>query len=99
MQTKSPARLSIAQLFEPRAVAVFGASDDRGKWGGRIMHYLALHGFTGDVIPINPRRELVQGRTCYKNIGAAPRVDVAVISVPGAAVLQTVRDCAAAGVG
>ncbi len=92
-------RLSIAGLLEPRTVAVFGASDDRGKWGGRIMHYLALHGFPGDVIPINPRRQTVQNRTCYPSILDAPKIDVAVIAVPGAAVLGTVRDCAAAGVG
>ncbi len=95
----APARISIAGILEPRAVAVFGASDDRGKWGGRIMHYLTLHGFTGEAIPINPRREMVRGRKCYPSIAAAPPVDVAIIAVPGAAVAQTVRECAAAGVG
>jgi acyl-CoA synthetase (NDP forming) len=99
MQSKSPPRLSIAQLFEPRRVAVFGASDDRAKWGGRIMHYLALHGFTGEVVPLNPRREIVQGRKCYARIGDAPPIDVAVIAVPAPSVPQTIRDCAAAGVG
>ncbi|MBV8653461.1 MAG: CoA-binding protein, partial [Alphaproteobacteria bacterium] len=99
MQSKAPARLSIAQILEPRRVAVFGASDDRGKWGGRIMHYLALHGFTGEVVPLNPRRDVVQGRKCYPRIGEAPPIDVAVIAVPAPVVPQTIRDCAAAGVG
>ena len=92
-------RLSIGQIFEPRRVAVFGASDDRGKWGGRIMHYLALHGFTGEPVPINPRRETVHGRKCYARIGQAPKVDVAVIAVPAPSVPQTLRECAEAGVG
>ncbi len=96
---KAAPRLSIAQIFEPHRVAVFGASDDRGKWGGRIMHYLALHGFAGEVVPLNPRREAVQGKKCYARIGDAPPVDVAVIAVPAPSVPQTVRDCAAAGVG
>jgi acyl-CoA synthetase (NDP forming) len=99
MSKKAPARLSIARIFEPRRVAVFGASDDRGKWGGRIMHYLALHGFKGEIVPLNPRRETVQGRKCYARIADAPPIDVAVIAVPAAVVPQTVRDCAAAGVG
>jgi acyl-CoA synthetase (NDP forming) len=99
MQTKASPRLSIARIFEPRRVAVFGASDDRGKWGGRIMHYLALHGFAGEVVPLNPRREIVQGRRCYARIADAPPIDVAVIAVPAAIVPQTIRDCAAAGVG
>jgi acyl-CoA synthetase (NDP forming) len=99
MSTKARPRLSIARIFEPQRVAVFGASDDRGKWGGRIMHYLALHGFKGEIVPLNPRREVVQGRKCYARIADAPPIDVAVIAVPAAVVPQTVRDCAAAGVG
>src|ERR1700752_4035303 len=99
MPTRSPSRLSIAQILEPRRVAVFGASDDRGKWGGRIMHYLALHGFTGEVVPLHPRRDVVQGRKCYPRIGEAPPTDVAVIAVPAPVVPQTIQECAAAGVG
>jgi acyl-CoA synthetase (NDP forming) len=99
MAAKAAPRLSVAQIFEPRRVAVFGASDDRGKWGGRIMHYLALHGFTGEIVPLNPRRELVLGRKCYARIADAPPIDVAVIAVPAAVVPLTIRDCAAAGVG
>src|SRR5215472_13354794 len=99
MLAKAPPRIPIARIFQPRRVAVFGASDDRGKWGGRIMHYLALHGFTGEIVPLNPRRAVVQGRKCYARIADAPPIDVAVIAVPAAAVPQTVRECAAAGVG
>jgi len=99
MLAKASPRISIARIFEPRRVAVFGASDDRGKWGGRIMHYLALHGFEGEIVPLNPRRDMVQGRRCYARIADAPPIDVAVIAVPAAVVPQIVRECAAAGVG
>src|SRR5579864_5238108 len=99
MPIKAAPRLSIAQIFGPSRVAVFGASDDRAKWGGRIMHYLSLHGFAGEVVPLNPRREFVQGRQCYARIADAPPIDVAVIAVPAVIVPSTVRDCAAAGVG
>jgi acetyl-CoA synthetase (ADP-forming) len=99
MSNKAAPRLTIAEIFEPKRVAVFGASNDRGKWGGRIMHYLALHGFTGEPVPINPRRDVVQGRKCYPRIGEAPKIDVAVIAVPAPAVPETLRECAEAGVG
>ncbi|HLJ22095.1 MAG TPA: CoA-binding protein, partial [Stellaceae bacterium] len=99
MPSKVKPRIPIARIFEPQRVAVFGASDDRGKWGGRIMHYLALHGFAGEIVPLNPRREIVQGRKCYPRIADAPPIDVAVIAVPAAAVPQMVRECADAGVG
>ena len=99
MRAKAAPRISIARIFEPRRVAVFGASDDRDKWGGRIMHYLALHGFAGEIVPLNPRRERVRGLKCYARVADAPPVDVAVIAVPAGIVPQTIRDCAAAGVG
>lgn len=99
MTTKAAPRLTIGQILEPKTVAVFGASDDRGKWGGRIMHYLTLHGYAGTVIPINPRRDVVGGHTCYARITDAPPADVAVIAVPAGAVPQTLRECETAGVG
>ena len=99
MSSKTKPRIPIARIFEPQRVAVFGASDDRSKWGGRIMHYLALHGFAGEIVPLNPRREVVQGRKCYARIADAPPIDVAVIAVPAAAVPPMVRECADAGVG
>jgi acyl-CoA synthetase (NDP forming) len=99
MSNKAASRVTVGEIFEPRRVAVFGASDDRSKWGGRIMHYLALHGFKGEPIPINPRRDLVHGRKCYARIADAPKVDVAVIAVPAPAVPKTLQECAQAGVG
>ena len=99
MSTKAAPRLTIGQILEPKTVAVFGASDDLGKWGGRIMHYLTLHGYSGTVIPINPRREIVRGHKCYPRITDAPPVDVAIIAVPASAVTQTLRECETAGVG
>ena len=92
-------RITVERILNPRSVAVFGASDDRSKWAGRIMYYLALHGYAGNVVPINPRRQEVQGKKCYARIDAAPPVDVAIIAIPAASVPATVRDCADAGVG
>jgi len=92
-------RITIERILNPRSVAVFGASDDRSKWAGRIMYYLALHGYAGKVIPINPRRQVVQGKKCYARIDAAPPVDVAIVAIPAASVPATVRECADAGVG
>jgi acyl-CoA synthetase (NDP forming) len=92
-------RITVDRILNPASVAVFGASDDRSKWAGRIMYYLALHGYAGDVIPINPRRQVVQGKTCYPRIADAPHVDVAIIAIPAALVPATLRECADAGVG
>ena len=81
-------------------MAVFGASDSKDKFGGRIMHFLVRHGFAGEILPINPRRDEVVGRRAYPTIAAAPAPpDVAILAVPGSSLVATVREAAAAGVG
>jgi acetyl-CoA synthetase (ADP-forming) len=99
MTDRASPRITVDRILHPASVAVFGASDDRSKWAGRIMYYLALHGYAGEVIPINPRRQIVQGKTCYARIADAPHVDVAIIAIPAPLVPATLRECADAGVG
>jgi acetyl-CoA synthetase (ADP-forming) len=98
--SRAPARVGVDRILHPRSVAVFGASDSKDKFGGRIMHFLVRHGFAGDILPINPRRAEVLGRRAYPAIAAAPAPpDVAILAVPGASLVPTVREAAAAGVG
>jgi acyl-CoA synthetase (NDP forming) len=93
-------RVDVERILHPRSVAVFGASDSKDKFGGRIMHFLLRHGFAGDILPINPRRDDVLGRRAYPAIAAAPAPpDVAILAVPGSSLVATVREAAAAGVG
>jgi len=93
-------RVDIARILDPRAVAVFGASDNKDKFGGRVMHYLTRHGYPGRVLPINPNRSEVLGLPAFPSIADAPGpVDVAILAVPPKALLGAVEECAAAGVG
>ena len=86
-------------LLRPRIAAVYGASGDPKKNTGRPQRFLRTHGFTGEVIPINPNRDEVQGVTAYPTLAAAPKgVEHALIMVPKPAVLAAVEDCAVAGV-
>src|SRR5881392_4528726 len=72
-------RVDLERLLHPRSVAVFGASDSRDKFGGRIMHFLVRHGFAGEIYPINPRRREIVGRKAFPSIGDAPTpADVAI---------------------
>lgn len=93
-------RLSVRQILHPRAVAVFGASEDRGKFGGRIIHFLIQHGFAGSIVPINPRRTEILGHRAYPALtDAPPGVEVAILAVTTSQLLPAVEQCAAAGVG
>ena len=90
----------LAGIVAPRSVAVIGASDDVGKFGGRVIHYLISHGYGGRLLPINPNRATIRGLPAYPSVGQAPGpVDVAILAVPVAHLLRQVEDCAAAGVG
>jgi acetyl coenzyme A synthetase (ADP forming)-like protein len=96
----TPAGASLRPLFEPRSVAVVGASRHRGSVGAEIFHNLAAGGFTGRVIPVNPQAATVEGLTAYASVRDVPGdVDLAVIAVPAAAVAGVVDDCIAKRVG
>ena len=100
MTERAPPRLSIREILHPRSVAVFGASDNRDKFGGRIMYFLTKHSFGGRIVPINPRRSEVFGRTAYATIGRSPEtVDVAILAVPPKELVGSIAACAEAGVG
>lgn len=90
---------TLAPLFEPRSIAVIGASDDPARIGGRpIAGCLAL-GYAGGLYPVNPSRTQVQGLPCYpdlKSIGQP--VDLAVIALPAAQCEAAIAQCAQAGV-
>lgn len=86
---------SIDEMFAPRAVAVIGASADASKIGGRPIKFLKAHGFAGNIYPINPRADEVQGLPAYHAIGATPSpVDHAIIALPANAVTAAVEECA-----
>lgn len=91
-------RNTLAALFEPRAVAVYGASSDPHKIGGRPLDFLK-RGFAGALYPINPKAAQIQGLPSFASLAAAPGpVDLAVIAVPAQAVVAAVEDCARHGV-
>ncbi len=92
-------RAALRRALDPRSIAVIGASDNANKIGGRPIAYLSRFGFQGQVFPINPARQEVQGLRSYQGLWDLPEVpDVAIIAVPGELAVQAVDECAQAGV-
>ncbi|MCD8494433.1 MAG: acetate--CoA ligase family protein [Burkholderiaceae bacterium] len=93
---------SLSRLLNPNTVAIIGASDDPSRIGGKPIAYMLRQGFAGQIMPVNPNRETVQGLKTYPSIDALPQTpDVAIVAVPASAVLETVsalanRGCAGA---
>lgn len=86
-------------LFAPKSIAVIGASTDPTRIGGRPIAYLKRAGYVHNVYPVNPQRTEVQGLRSYPSIDAiAGSIDLAIVAVPGPAVLDTARACAQRGV-
>ena len=103
MTTQPDAHLSraaITRLLRPRSIAVVGASDKPGALGASVIGNLDRNGFGGEVYPINPNRATIGARACLPSVAALPEgVDVAVLAIPRAGVLDAVHGLAARGVG
>lgn len=90
---------SLDALMRPHSVAVIGASDDPTRIGGRPLRYLRRAGFSGAIYPVNPNRDHVQGLKAYPTVTDIPSpVDLAIIALPAAQVVESVRACAQRGV-
>src|SRR6185436_9249388 len=86
-------------FFEPRAVAVIGASRRRNTIGGEILHNLISYGFKGTVYAINPATKTIEDIPSYASIEAVPGpVDLAVIVMPAAKVVEVANERARKGV-
>ncbi len=93
------AAASLEPIFHPRAVAVVGASRRPGTIGHELLRNLLAGNFAGAVYPVNPHAASVAAVRAYPRVGAIPdQVDLAVIAVPAAAVLDVARESIAAGV-
>lgn len=87
---------NISFFFNPKSVAIVGASDSPGKLSGIIIESLKKSGFAGRVYPVNPKYKTVAGFKCYKTIADIKKeVDVAVFALPAGVVPDAVE--AAAG--
>jgi acetate---CoA ligase (ADP-forming) len=85
-------------FFEPASIAVIGASSRPRSIGGDVFRNLLLSGFPGPVYPVSPH-PVVQSVAAYGDLGSVPgEVELAVIVVPAAGVVEAARTCAAQGV-
>ena len=93
-------RQSVVRLLEPRSVAVVGAGRNPAAIGHRVLRNLLRGPFRGPVYPVHHEASSVAGVRAYPAIGDVPdEVDVAVICVPAAEVVDVIEACGRARVG
>lgn len=86
------------QFFNPKSIAVIGASDKPDSIGHTLVQNLIDGGYDGEILPVNPHLEEVHGLKAYRAItDAPPFTDLAIVAVPIAMTPEVVRQCVRAG--
>jgi acetyl coenzyme A synthetase (ADP forming)-like protein len=86
---------SLRPFFQPRSVAIVGASRNPNNIGTRILNAVVSAGYKGPVYPVNPRGEVAGSLKAYSNLGELPQSpDLVVVAVPSNAVSAVIDDCA-----
>ena len=91
--------LNLDRIFNPKSIAVIGASNKEGSVGYAVMKNLTELGFTGRVYPVNIHRREILGFKAYENVEKLPEVvDLAIVVVPAKIVPEVVEQCGEAGI-
>ncbi|MCX7981477.1 MAG: CoA-binding protein [Syntrophales bacterium] len=89
----------LSYFFQPRSIALVGASSDLTKPGGRCLNALLKRGFPGKIFPVNKQYGELRGLTCYASLIEVPGdVDMVIISVPAQGVLSVLDEAGRKGV-
>src|SRR5262245_32801291 len=89
----------LERLFDPRSIAIVGASGNPESVSGQPLANLRAHAYAGRLYPVNPRHRDIGGVRCYPSVGALPECpDLALIAVNAKSVPGVVSECADRGV-
>ena len=98
-RSQKAAYASMRNVFEPRSIAVIGASRKPGQLGGEIVRNLRASGFKGALYAVNPSAGDIDGIRCHPSVAAIDGpVDLAIVAVPAQNVEAVIDDCVAKGV-
>ncbi len=90
---------NLDHVFEPKSIAIVGASTKEGSVGNDIVKNLARQGYVGEVYPINPKAEELYGLKCYPVLSAVGKnIDLMVVVVPAAAVPDVLEEGGSLGI-
>lgn len=83
---------NLSSLFRPKSVAVLGAAERDNSVGSLVMRNLMQGGFTGPIMPVNPKLQSVGGVLAYKNVESLPVVpDMAILCTPPNTIAEDIR--------
>ncbi len=87
------------KFFNPKSVAIVGASRQKGKVGYEILRSMIEAGFPGTIYPVNSQADEVEGLKCYPSLTSIGQVpDLAIVVVPAKGVAAVMQECATLGI-
>ncbi len=89
----------ISFFFNPKSIAVIGASLTKGKVGNTVLNNIIDSGYNGKIFPINPRADIVCDLPCFRSVLDVPgEIDIAIFVIPGKFVNSAAEECGKKGV-
>jgi acetate---CoA ligase (ADP-forming) len=102
LQSKQPGEANVydyaglSSFFNPKSVAVVGASADPNKPGNTILRNMIALGYKGKIYPINPREQSILGLPCYKSVSEVPDpIELCVLIVAAEGAVPVAKELAA----
>ena len=92
--SQPPNTLHLEKFFNPRSIAVIGASNTIGKVGNGVFDSLVNGEYKGKVFPVNPNNDFVMGKKSYPSLTSVPEpIDLAVMSTDISYVPSILNEC------
>ncbi len=89
----------ISFYFNPKSIAIIGASSTVGKVGNTVLNNIIASGYNGEIYPINPKGGIILGLTAYESVLSVPDpIDVAIFVIPSKFVIPIAEECGKKGV-
>jgi acetyltransferase len=90
---------NLHKIFQPRRIAVVGASDSPSKVGNQVLRNLLAGAFPGDLYAVNPKHSSVLGVASYPSLSALPQIpDLVVICTPASTTPSLIGQCGRLGI-
>ena len=84
----------LSSFLKPQSIAIIGASNNPSKISGRPIEYLKRYNYQGEIYPVNPNYDEIQGLKAYKSIDDLPDgIDLVVIAIAAKHVISTLKTC------
>ena len=84
---------ALKDIMSPKSVAIVGASDDKGRIGGKPLSYMLDQKYSGKIFPVNPKHQTIQGLKSYKSLTEIEDdLDFVLVAVPSIHVTNVLNE-------